>query len=67
VAFEDVAVIPSLSVASTTVLSTDGEEVVNPETGSTVSYYEYYCSNSNILALDSAFPLLLPFPEGHAV
>lgn len=58
-ASSDVAVIPSLSIASTTVLSSDGQEVVNPETGSTVSYYEYYCSNSTILALDSAFPLLL--------
>jgi hypothetical protein len=59
----DVAAIPNLSIASSPVIA-DGQEVLDPSTGQSVSYYEYYCSNSTILALDtwcvSAFPFPIP-------
>lgn len=45
-------------------MSSDGEQVVNPATGQPVSYYDYYCSNSTLLALDSecrSWPVALNF------
>ncbi|EJD36803.1 hypothetical protein AURDEDRAFT_188276 [Auricularia subglabra TFB-10046 SS5] len=50
----DVAIVPDLDAGETTAKSSDGKDVLNPDSGEPASIREYYCSNSTILAFACA-------------